>query len=158
MEESMAETAVGLFQHASTADSVVDALRANGLPSNGIRTLAKPTAMPVESSISKPSVDFAAELSRDLRSIGATPYECEAYLAGLRSGNVLVLATGSRAQADTAISVMNAYDPIEIEEFAGAVESLSNARNTEAVGTHEGIALKPEQERARSEGARVFSW
>jgi hypothetical protein len=157
MEESMAETAVGLFQHASTADSVVDALRANGLPTNGIRTLAKPTAMAVDSSTSTPSVDFAAELARDLRSIGATTYECESYLAGLRSGHVLVFATGSRAQVDTAISVMNAYDPIEIEELAGAAASLPSVREGE-VGAHEGIALKSDQERAKSEGARIFSW
>ena len=45
----MAETAVGLFEHPGTADAVVDALRANGIPSNGIRTVSKPTAMPVES-------------------------------------------------------------------------------------------------------------
>jgi hypothetical protein len=154
----MADTAVGLFQHASTAESVVDALRANGLPSNAIRTLAKPSAMPVDSSTSTPSVDFAAELARDLRSMGASTYECDAYLAGLRSGNVLVFATGTRAQADTAISVMNAYDPLEIEELAGAVTSLPNSVRQGEVGAHEGISLKPEQERVRSEGARVFSW
>jgi hypothetical protein len=58
----MAETAVGLFEDAGTAEAVVDALRANGIPSRGIRILAKPVGSPVVSATSTPSVDFAASL------------------------------------------------------------------------------------------------
>jgi hypothetical protein len=153
----MAETAVGLFEDAGTADSVVDALRANGIPSNGIRILTKPIGSSVESATSTPSVDFAAALTQDLRSLGATESECDAYMAGVRRGNVLVFATGSSAQAETAISVMNAYEPIEIEEFATAAPALPGVHAGEA-GGHEGIRLKTEESRAQSEGARVFYW
>jgi len=157
VEEYMADTAVGLFEHTGTADAVVDALRANGIPSNGIRVLSKPTAAPVESATSTPSVDFAAGLSQDLRSMGATERDCEAYLAGVRRGNVLVFATGSRTQTDTAVGVMNAYQPVEIEEFAGAAPALAGSRGKE-MATHDSISLASDQARAKTEGARVFSW
>jgi peptidoglycan hydrolase-like protein with peptidoglycan-binding domain len=153
----MAETAVGLFEHPGTADAVADALRANGIPSNGIRILAKPPAQSVDSATSTPTIDFAAALAQDLRSMGATDRECEAYLAGVRQGNVLVFATGSSAQAETAISVMNAYEPIEIEEFAGAVPAAVGVQGKE-VAPHDSISLGSDQARAKTEGARVFSW
>jgi hypothetical protein len=155
----MAETAVGLFEHPGTADAVVDALRASGVPSRGIRVLSKPAAFPVDSPADTPSVDFAASLAQDLRSMGATDYECKAYLSGVRRGNVLVFATGSHAQADAAISVMNAYDPLQIEELASVVPVLPGMRVGQVVGgrrTGSGIGAK--DERARSEGARVFNW
>ena len=153
----MAETAVGLFDRSDTAEAVVEALRANGLPSNKIRVIARPAAMPVENAMSTPSIDFAASLARDLRAMGATEEECKIYLDGVQRGNVLVFASGTRAQADTAVGVMNAYDSIEIEEFAGAASSLPSVHASEA-GTHEAIGLKSEPSRARSEGARIFSW
>jgi hypothetical protein len=153
----MAETAVALFDHPGTADAVVDGLRESGIPSNGIRILSKPTAAAVNSSISTPAVDFAASLSNDLRSIGATDQECEAYLTGVQRGNVLVFATGSHSQADKAISVMNAYEPIEIEEFAGSVAVLPDVHGKE-VEPHDAISLKSDQARAKTEGARVFTW
>jgi hypothetical protein len=157
MEEAMAETAVGLFEDSSTATAVVEALRANGLPENTIRTLSMPAGMAVDSSTSTPGVDFAAALARDLHAMGATDEECQAYVAGARRGNSLVFATGTRVQADTAISVMNAYDPIEIEELAGVASSLPGIHQGE-VGAHESISLKTDHARAQSEGARVFSW
>lgn len=153
----MAETAVGLFEHAGTADAVLEALRANGIPTNGIRTVSKPVDMPVESATSTPSIDFAAAFAQDLRSMGATDRESEAYLAGVRRGNVLVFATGSSAQAETAVSVMNAYEPIEIEEFAGAVPALSGVHGKE-IAAHDNISLGSDHARAKTEGARVFSW
>ena len=153
----MAETAVGLFEHHGAADAVVDALHANGIPSNGIRTLSKPSAMPVDSATSTPAVDFAAALAQDLSSMGATDRECETYLAGVRRGNVLVFATGSHAQAETAISVMNSYEPIEVEEFAGAVPALAGAHGKETA-PHDTISFSSDQARAKTEGARIFSW
>lgn len=150
----MAETAVGLFEHTVAADAVADALRASGIPDSGIRILAKPAAMPVTSSTSTPGTDFLAGLSQDLISMGATEQETESYVSGVREGNVLVFATGTSAQADTAMTVMNAYDPIEIEEFAGVAPALPAIHAGEA-GVHE-IILKAD--RAKSEGARVFTW
>lgn len=153
----MANTAVGLFEHRDTADTVVDALRANGIPSSGIHILCKPTAKPVESAASTPAVDFAAGLSQDLRSMGATEPEREAYLAGMQRGNVLVFVTCSKTQAETALSVMNAYEPIEIEAFAGAATALPGVHGKE-VEAHDSVSLGSDQARAKSEGARIFSW
>jgi hypothetical protein len=157
MEVAMAETAVALFDHPGTADAVVDALRKSGVPSTGIRIVSEPKAVPVDSATSTPSVDFAAGLARDLSSMGATEPECEFYLARVRNGNVLVFATGTHAQADTAAGIMNSYQPIQLEEFAGSVPSLSGIRQKE-VGAQAGIALKLDETREKTEGARVFSW
>jgi hypothetical protein len=153
----MAETAVGLFEHPGTADAVVDALRANGIPSNGIRTVSKPVAMPVESATSTPSIDFAAALAQDLHSMGATDRECEAYLAGVRRGNVLVFVTGSLSQAEAATTVMNSYEPIELDGFLAAVPAQVGVHGKE-IQAHDSISLNSDQARAKMEGARVFSW
>ncbi|HEX4322094.1 MAG TPA: hypothetical protein VHZ52_14375 [Acidobacteriaceae bacterium] len=159
----MAETAIGLFEDIGTAEAVEDALRANGLPTHGIRVIRKPVASGGASSIPSPDSTLASEL----RSMGATQRECEAYVDGVQRGNVLVFATGSHAQSDTAIGVMNAYNPIELEEFASAQTGIhAGAMRTregitlkgEEASVPEGITLKSEKERARSEGARVFSW
>ena len=166
----MAETAVGLFDDQSTADTVADALRANGLPMNGIRIVSKPVAALAGNVSNTSSVDFVSALTKDLRSMGATAWECEAYVDGVGRGNVLVFATGSHVQVNTAIGVMNAYDPIELEEFATASTAQTGIRTGamrtregitlkgEEAAVPEGITLKSEKERARSEGARVFSW
>jgi hypothetical protein len=113
--------------------------------------------MQVDSATSTPSVDFAAGLARDLSSMGATEPECEFYLARVRRGNVLVFAGGTHAQADTAAGIMNSYEPIQLEEFAGSVPSLSGVHQKE-VGTQAGITLKMDETRQKTEGARVFSW
>jgi hypothetical protein len=155
-ETKMAETAVGLFEHAGTADAVVDALRESGVPSTGIRIVSKPTGMSVDSATSTPSIDFAAGLAQDLSSMGATEPECEAYLDGLRRGGVLVFATGTHAQAETSAGIMNSHGPSELAEFAGAVPSLPGIHQGDG-GGHD-ITLKAERSRAKSEGARVFTW
>jgi hypothetical protein len=152
----MAETAVGLFESRSTADAVVEALRENGVPAAGIRIIAKPTGLPVGSATSTPSIDFAAGLARDLSSMGMTKPECETYLASVRSGNVLVFATGTPQQADTAVSVMNTYEPIELEEISGSAPKVpATSLGDTAPGS---VNAKIDSSRATSEGARVFSW
>jgi hypothetical protein len=152
----MAETAVGLFEDRGTADAVVDALRENGIPSAGIRIISQPTSLPVDSATSTPSLDSAAGVARDLSSMGMTEPECEAYLANLRKGNVLVFATGNPQQADTAVSIMNAHEPIELEEISGSAPKVpATSIGDTAPGT---VNAKIESSRATSEGARVFSW
>jgi len=152
----MADTAVGLFRDTAVADAVVGALRADDFPLTGIRTVGKPAVATVDSPISTPALDFAVALKRDLRSMGASEYECEAYLDGLQHGNVLVFASGSRDQADAAIDVMNEFNALEIEEFASAIPTLPGTRVGE-VGAHD-IASKAERETARYAGARIFTW
>jgi hypothetical protein len=152
----MAETAVGLFEQPGTADTVANALRANGFPTSGIRVLSKPAAMLVEGATSTPSVDFTAAISRNLHSMGATDSECRTYLEGLRRGNVIVFATGSHDQAESALGVMSEYEPVEAKEYTSPVPELPSTRVGE-IGAHD-IRSKIEHSREKSEGIRVFSW
>ena len=154
----MTETSVGLFERTEVANSVADALRAHGFPPNGIRIVSKPVDMPVQSPTSTPAVDFAARIAEDLRSMGATDSESHAYLAGVRRGNALVFATGSHSQAETAIGVMNAYHPVVLDEFAGAAPPAAPGIQGKEIEPHDPISLKSGQARAKTEGARVFSW
>jgi hypothetical protein len=156
MEVKMAATAVGLFANEGVADAVVDALRAHGVSSKGIRTLAQPMTFPVNSATGTPGSDFTAELARDLRSMGATDDVCDAYIAGVKDGNVLVFATGSLEQADAATAIMNQYTALEIEEYAGTAPSLPGVHYGE-VGPHD-ASSKSERARAKGDGARLFSW
>jgi hypothetical protein len=152
----MAATAVGLFANEGVADAVADALRAHGISSKGIRTLAQPTTFPVNGATSTPAADFTAELARDLRSMGATDNICDAYISGVKDGNVLVFATGSLEQADAATAIMNQYTALEIEEYAGSAPTLPAVHYGEA-GPHD-PSSKSDRARAKGDGARLFSW
>ena len=172
----MSETAIELFEDAVVAEAVVDSLRAHGFPSSGIRVVAAPNSASASSLGSETGINsgfnggnFATRVAKDLRAIGATEYESNAYLAGLRRGNVLVYATGSRSQADQAVTVMNGYSALEIEEFATAgarVEKTDfgtinpESRLPESnltVGAHE-KSYTSHSSRSKAEGARVFAW
>ena len=177
----MSETAVGLFEDAVVAEAVVDSLRAHGFPSSSIRVVAAPGTASVASLGSETGINtgfnngnFATGVTKDLRAMGATEYESNAYLAGLHRGNVLVYATGSKSQANQAVAVMNQYSALEIEEFATAGVSASSAPvektdlgtiNPESrlpesnltVGAHE-KSYTSHSSRSKSEGARVFAW
>jgi hypothetical protein len=153
----MAETAVGLVEDSGVAGAVAEALRVSGFPSDDIRVLAQPLGLEVTSPTSTPGVDFDAALAADLRSMGASEEEIDAYVEGIRGGGVLVFATGTSAQAETALSVMQAYDPIEIEEFAGSAPALPGIQVGQ-IGAHD-ISSKENRARVKSgEGARVFTW
>jgi hypothetical protein len=168
----MADTAVGLFEDALVAEAVVDGLRAHGFPPKGIRTVAKPAA--VNGATSTGAIDFASALNRDLRSMGASEYECGAYLDGLQRGNVLVFASGTHEQADAATHVMNEFNAVEIEEFAtvgakspsspiekgdlGTINPESRLPESQiTIGAHE-KSYTSHSSRSKKEGARVFSW
>jgi hypothetical protein len=159
----MAATAVGLFANASVAESVAEALRANAVPSQGIRILTPPANGASGSAIGTTGDAFVAKLSRDLRSMGAVDGEIDAYIAAVQRGRALVFATGTLAQADAATAVMNEFGPIEVEEFAGAVASSSGKGVSEAAAgvgelDTQNISLKEDRMRAKTEGARLFSW
>jgi hypothetical protein len=152
----MAETAVGVFEEATYAEEVAGVLRENGLSPNSIRVLSKPIGISVDSATSTPSVDFGAALAQDLRSMGATDGEIESYVSSVQSGCALLFVTGTAAEADRAAALMNAHDAVQIEEFAGAVPMLPAVHVGEtATGS---ISLKEDRARARSEGAKVFTW
>jgi len=156
----MAATAVGLFANENVAESVAQALRANAIPQQGIRIISKPAGATVNTATSTPQVDFVAGLSRDLRSMGATDHEIDAYLNGVKQGKVLVFASGSLAQADAACAVMNSYEPIEMEEFTGVGAALPSVSASVNIGEAEtnNISLKEDRKRAKADGARLFSW
>lgn len=153
----MAETAVGLFEREENADLVLNTLRRNGFASDAIRVLSRPVAASVSSPTSTPGIDFAAALAQDLRAMGATEGECDYYVSGVQGGNVLVFVTGTVDEADQAASLMNTHDAIQIEEFAGAAPMLPAIRVGE-VSASGGISLKEDRTRAKSEGAKVFTW
>jgi hypothetical protein len=157
MEVLMADTAVGLFAHLEDAEEVVNAIGILGFPADAIRVVAQPKGAAVDSATSTPQIDFAAALGRDLRSMGASDGDCEAFLAGIRRGNVLVFATGTAALAESAIETMNDHAAIEVEELVGAAPAATGSDIGAYVGGHD-ISSKASRERAKTEGAKVFSW
>jgi hypothetical protein len=69
--------------------------------------------------MSTPRTDFEVGLNRELKAIGATNEEANAYGQGVRRGGVLVFATGSNARVDMAAEIMNRHDSIEVDELVG---------------------------------------
>ncbi|WP_263359316.1 hypothetical protein [Acidicapsa ligni] len=170
----MAETAVGLYGHASTADAVVGALRANGFPAQDIRVIAAPGN--ASGSVDASASDFGTTFAGNLRAFGVNEYESDAYLAGVNRGNVLVYATGSAKQVQEAVAIMDEYEPIEIEQLTTtAPVSTSRAssdpssdlgtinpesrlpESSVSIGAHE-KSYTSHASRSRKEGARIFSW
>jgi hypothetical protein len=157
----MAATAVGLFVSSSVAEAVVDALRAHGMPSRGIRTIGQAANFPMPTVASTPGNDSFAGLARDLRSMGATDHEIEAYLDGVRRGNVLVLSTGTLQQADAASAIMNQFTALEVEEYTNASGAIRPEGHD---GIHAGLSdgragnFKADRMQARGDGAKLFSW
>lgn len=156
MEGIMAQTAVGLFEQSHDVDLVLNGLRAEGISSDAIRVLSKPSGMAVKGKLSTPTVDFCSALAKDLRSMGASEAECETYVDSVQNGDMLMFVTGTAYESDRAVSLMNTYGAVEIEEFAGAAPLLPTTRVGE-VGAN-GISLKEDRTRAKSVGARVFTW
>jgi hypothetical protein len=152
----MAETAVGLFDK-SVADGVVAALRNSGFADQGIRVVTPPVGAAVSGKMDSPLTDFAAAVSRDLQAMGADQSECEAYVAGIRQGHVLIFATGTMSEATSAMAIMNRYSAIEVREFAGAAPLLPGIKTDTPSATNT-ISAKEDNTRAKTEGARVFTW
>ena len=67
-----------------------------------------------------PNIDFEVSLNRDLRKIGASGPEAEAYVNGVRRGGVLVFASGAGERIDAAAEIMNRHSPINAEELTAA--------------------------------------
>jgi hypothetical protein len=96
-------------------------------------------------------------VGRDLKAIGASDWEAKAYLAGLERGNVILFATGTTAQTEAAMRIMNQYYALEVEEFVGATPGVIDA--TAGTASERPLTGRTEEnERSKSEGARVFSW
>ena len=89
------------------------------------------SASPVNGVHGTPAFDHAAALYRDLRVMGATEEECQAYGTGLHHGNGIVFASETQAEADNALDIMNQHHSIETEEFEGSEGGPAGAHITE---------------------------
>jgi hypothetical protein len=158
----MAKTAVGLFENPVAVDEVVRDLKASGFPQKDVRVLGEPRDMAGSGVMSTPHTDFEVDLIRDLRAIGAAEADAEAYVRGVRRGGVMVFATGSGNQADTAAEIMNRHGAAEIEELSTAVQYLPSTvgKGDDVVPGQAGQDGSVQVGRVRSPGAgaRLFVW
>lgn len=153
----MSKTAVGLFQNPTVADRVVQDLDASAFPRNEIRILGEPREMSGDGLMSTPRTDFEVGLNRELRAIGASSEEANAYVRGVRRGGVLAFATGSNMRVDTAAEIMNRHDSMEIDELVGSelhTDSLAGETMTplQESSPQTGRISQP------GGGARMFVW
>ena len=153
----MSKTAVGLFENRGLADEVVHDLETGGFPRNEIRILGESLDMAVTGVMSTPRNDFQVDLNRDLRKIGATEPEAEAYVEGVRHGGVLVFASGPDEKIEAAAEIMNRHSPIEVEELTGGALDLPS-RSGENVPRAHDSSVQTGKTRHAGGGARMFSW
>jgi len=153
----MSKTAVGLFENPGVADQVVHDLEASGFPRNDVRVLSEPMDMPVTGVMSTPHNDFQVELNRDLRKIGATDLEANAYVQGVRRGGVLVFASGPDERIEAAAEIMNRHSPVEVEELTGGELNLPSATG-KTVPRVQGSSVLTGRTSQSGGGARMFSW
>ena len=153
----MSKTAVGLFQNPSIADRVVQDLDASAFPRNEIRILGEPREMPGDGLMSTPRTDFEVGLNRELRAIGASNEEANAYVQGVRRGGVLVFATGSNMRVDTAAEIMNRHDAIEVDELVGS-ELRTDSLAGEIKTPIQASSSQTGRINQLGGGARMFVW
>ena len=153
----MSKTAVALFEKPSVADQVVHDLGTSGFPQNEIRIRREPLDMAVTGVMSFPDTDFEVGLEQELKAIGATLREANAYAQGVRRGGVLVFSTGSNAGVHNAGEIMNRHGAIEIEQLTGG-----EPNDAEMIG--ENVSFVPDSSsqagriRESGGGARMFVW
>jgi len=153
----MSKTAVGLFEQPGVVDQVVRDLDASAFPRDKIRIIGKPRGMEGDGVTSTPRIDFEVSFNRELTAIGASAREADAYVQGVRRGGVLVLATGSNEQVETAATIMNRHDAMELAELTGSrPETLSVPRENMTPM----LDGSPQAGRIRQPGggARMFVW
>ena len=154
----MTHTAVGLFKNSSFAAEVVKELRAAGVADSNLRTCAEPRYMHVSGVLSTPEIDFCAELMQDLRAMGAMEDEAQAYVRGVRAGEVLVFVTGPVEQVEKAVEIMNARQGANVEELAGAGAAVLHAvAHESAIPAHD-FSVQAGRVRHAGSGARIFVW
>jgi hypothetical protein len=153
----MSKTAVGLFENPGVADQVVHDLDASAFPRNEIRILGEPRDMAVTGIMSTPHTDFEVGLDRELKAIGASDREANAYVQGARRGGVLVFATGSNAEVDNAAEIMNRHGAIEVEELIGREPDTGSMVDENMPAVHD-ISAQTGRTRQSGGGARMFVW
>ena len=153
----MSKTAVGLFENPGLADQVARDLEASGFPRNDVRILSESLNMPSSGAMGIPNIDFEVSLDRDLRKIGASGPEAEAYVNGVRRGGVLVFASGADERIDAAAEIMNRHSPVEAEELSGGELNLPSASG-ENMTPARARSVQTGRVRQSGGGARVFAW
>jgi len=153
----MSKTAVGLFEHPGVADQVVHDLDARAFPRNEIRILGEPRDMGGSGSMSTPRTDFEVGLDRELKTIGASEREANAYVQGVRRGGVLVFATGSNEQVDSAAEIMNRHGAVEVEELIGREPNTGTMIDENMAAVHAG-SVQTGRTRQPGGGACMFVW
>ncbi|MGC9946735.1 MAG: hypothetical protein ABSF64_10245 [Bryobacteraceae bacterium] len=160
----MSKTAVGLFENPGVADQVVHDLDASGFPQSEIRILREPLDMAVAGVTSIPHTDFEVGLGRELKTIGASEWEANAYVQGVRRGGVLVFATRSNAEVDDAAEIMNRHGAIKVEELIGR-EPGSSTTTGASLPLSRDANMPPARDttqtgriRQSGDGVRMFVW
>jgi triosephosphate isomerase len=154
----MSKTAVGLFENASVAEQVVHDLGANSFSRNDIRVLQEPLDMPVTGTMSLPHTDFQVRLELELKAIGATTPEAAAYTQGVRGGGVLVFATGSNEEVDSASEIMNRHGALAVDELTGGAPNVAGVIGSSAPLAYTGSTAQTGRTRQSGGGARMFVW
>ena len=153
----MAKTAVGLFENPKSVDAVVRDLEAGGFLQSNVRVLREPVDLGGSGLMSIAHSDFEVGLMQELRTIGAVDAEAEAYVKGVRRGGVMVFATGSGNQTDTAAEIMNRHHVVEIEELKVPEPRLPGTES-EGLASDQPDSVQTGRTRSSGDGARLFVW
>ncbi|MFZ0706841.1 MAG: hypothetical protein WAM71_14640 [Candidatus Korobacteraceae bacterium] len=153
----MTKTAVGLFENPGSVDEVVRDLEASGFPRDDVRILGEPREMAGSGVLSIPNIDFEVDLIRELRTIGATETDAEAYVEGVRRGGVMVFATDSGEKTDAAAEVMNRHHALEIEKLSGPEPHLPTTEGNDMAPSRQSSVMTG-RSRSSGGGARLFVW
>jgi hypothetical protein len=153
----MSKTAVGLFEQPGVAEQVVHDLDASALARTKIRVLGEPLDMSANGIMSTPRTDFEVGLERELRAIGASDREANAYVKGVRRGGVLVFATGSNEEVDKAAEIMNRHDALEVEELVGSDPEFSGMSDGNVIPVRNS-SFQTGRITQSGGGARMFVW
>ncbi len=141
------------------ADEAVQDLEASGFPGSDVRLLREPLDMGATGLMGTPRTDFQDDLRRDLRTMGATQQEAEAYVQGVRRGAVLIFASGADGdKIDAAAAVMNRHSPVEVDEITGGDVQLPREIGEGTTSVHHDSAQAGRVRYPGGGGTRVFVW
>jgi len=152
----MTQTAVGLFKNSGMAEEAVKEIKTAGVAANDVRILAEPRRMPVTGIFSTPDNDFCAALRRNLKAMGASDVEAQAYIEGVRRGEVLVFASGSTEQVEGSAEIMNRHQASGVGELTGSEASLPGVVREGANPARD--FTQAGRARYSGSGARIFVW
>jgi len=152
----MAKTAVGLFKDSGAAEKAVRALESAGFAAGDIRVLSEPFDMPTSDALSTPRTDFEVALGRDLAAMGASEAHIATYVAGVRSGGVIVFATGPGDKADAAVGILNSNGAAGSGEVGGDVQLPGAARSVAAPDRDTTVLTG--RSTSPAGGAQLFVW